>query len=141
MQYHSLQSNTMKLHAIPCIIINCWSSVPLPCGQYMAIFETYHRCCCFKTKETKALGRDNFKSSSSPKNSCEKKGNMNKNDAREKKRKGKEIWTKNATTIRKLHISGSSLEKFSKIHSQWTIRRTKQFGHKPTASSQTVILK
>ena len=25
---------------MPCIIINCWRSVPLPCGQYMAIFRT-----------------------------------------------------------------------------------------------------
>ena len=40
MQYYSIQSNTMKLHAIPCIIINCWRSVPLPCGQYMAIFDS-----------------------------------------------------------------------------------------------------
>ena len=38
MQYYSIQSNTMKLKPIPCIIINCWRSVPLPCGQYMAIF-------------------------------------------------------------------------------------------------------
>ena len=38
MQYYSIQSNTMKLKPIPCIIINCWRSVPLPCGQYKAIF-------------------------------------------------------------------------------------------------------
>ena len=40
MQYYSIQSNTMKLKPIPCIIINCWRSVPLPCGQYMAIFTS-----------------------------------------------------------------------------------------------------
>ena len=29
----------MQYNAIPCIINNCWRSVPLPCGQYMAIFN------------------------------------------------------------------------------------------------------
>ena len=29
----------MKHHAIPYIINNCWRSVPLPCGQYNAIFS------------------------------------------------------------------------------------------------------
>ena len=38
MQYYSIQSNTMKLKPIPCIIINCWRSVPLPCGQYNGHF-------------------------------------------------------------------------------------------------------
>ena len=38
MQYHTIPYNTMQFHAIPCIIYNCWRSVPLPCGQYMAIF-------------------------------------------------------------------------------------------------------
>ena len=28
----------MQYHAIPGIIYNCWRSVPLPCGQYKAIF-------------------------------------------------------------------------------------------------------
>ena len=28
----------MQYHAILCIINNCWRSVSLPCGQYMAIF-------------------------------------------------------------------------------------------------------
>ena len=51
MQYHAIPSNTMQFHAIlcnsmqypaiPCIINNCWRSVPLPWGQYMAIFY-YH---------------------------------------------------------------------------------------------------
>ena len=30
----------MQCHAIPCIINNCCRSVPLPCGQYMAIFSS-----------------------------------------------------------------------------------------------------
>ena len=44
MQYHAIPCNTMQYnaipcnHAIPCIINNCWRSVPLPSGQYMAIF-------------------------------------------------------------------------------------------------------
>ena len=38
MEYPVIPCNTMQYHAIPCIIINCWRSVPLPCGQYMAIF-------------------------------------------------------------------------------------------------------
>ena len=38
MQYHAIPCNTMQYPAIPCIIINCWRSVPLPCGQYIAIF-------------------------------------------------------------------------------------------------------
>ena len=48
MQYHAIQCNTlhyhiipcytMQYHAIPCPINNCWRSIPLPCGQYKAIF-------------------------------------------------------------------------------------------------------
>ena len=38
MQYHAIQFNTMHYQAIPCIINNCWRSVPLPFGQYKAIF-------------------------------------------------------------------------------------------------------
>ena len=38
MHYHAIQWNTMQPHAISCIINNCWWSVPLPCGQDMAIF-------------------------------------------------------------------------------------------------------
>ena len=38
MQYHAILCNTMQYHAIPCISNNCWRSVPLPCGQYKAIF-------------------------------------------------------------------------------------------------------
>ena len=42
MQYHAIPCNTMQYNAIPCntrqYINNCWRSVPLPCGQYMAIF-------------------------------------------------------------------------------------------------------
>ena len=41
MQYQAIQCNTMQYHAIPYIIYNCWRSVPLPCGQYMAIFILY----------------------------------------------------------------------------------------------------
>ena len=41
MQYHAILCNTMQHQAISCIINNCWRSVPLPCGQYMAIFKTY----------------------------------------------------------------------------------------------------
>ena len=37
-QYHAIPCNTMQYHAIPCIINNCWQSVPLPCGQYKVIF-------------------------------------------------------------------------------------------------------
>ena len=54
MQYYAILCNTMQCHAtlwqtlaysgIPwhnqCIISNCWRSVPLPCGQYMAIFKS-----------------------------------------------------------------------------------------------------
>ena len=40
MQYHSIPRNTMQYHTIPCTLNNCWRSVPLPCGQYMAIFST-----------------------------------------------------------------------------------------------------
>ena len=39
-QYHEMPCNTMQYHAIPCITNNCWRSVPLPCGQYNAIFYT-----------------------------------------------------------------------------------------------------
>ena len=39
MQYHAIPCNTMRNHAIPCIINHCWGSVPLPCGQYKAIFS------------------------------------------------------------------------------------------------------
>ena len=39
MQYYAIQYNTTQYHAIPCIIYNCWRSVPLPCGQYKAIFN------------------------------------------------------------------------------------------------------
>ena len=49
-QYHAIPCNTMKYHVIPCITMqyhaipcmpnNCWRSVPLPCGQYMAIFSS-----------------------------------------------------------------------------------------------------
>ena len=38
MQYHAIQCNTMQYHAIPCIINNCWRSVPLPCGHYNGHF-------------------------------------------------------------------------------------------------------
>ena len=38
MQYYAIQCNTLHYHLIPCIFNNCWWSVPLPCGQYMAIF-------------------------------------------------------------------------------------------------------
>ena len=39
MLYHAIPCNTMQYHLIPCNIINnCWRSVPLPCGQYIAIF-------------------------------------------------------------------------------------------------------
>ena len=38
MQYHAIPCNTTQYHAILCIINNCWRSVPLPCGQYKAIF-------------------------------------------------------------------------------------------------------
>ena len=38
MQFHATQCNTMQYHAKPCTINNCWRSVPLPCGQYKAIF-------------------------------------------------------------------------------------------------------
>ena len=44
MQYHEIPCNTMQYHAIPCLINNYWRSVPLPCGQYIAIFFI----CCFK---------------------------------------------------------------------------------------------
>ena len=33
MQYHAILYNIMQYHAIPCIINNCWRSVPLPCWQ------------------------------------------------------------------------------------------------------------
>ena len=39
MQYHAIPCNTMQNHAISCMLSNCWRSVPLPCGQYMAIFK------------------------------------------------------------------------------------------------------
>ena len=39
MQYYAIQCITKQYHAIPFIINNCWRSVPLPCGQYMAIFS------------------------------------------------------------------------------------------------------
>ena len=39
MQNHAISCNTMQYHAIPCMLNNCWRSVPLPCGQYMAIFS------------------------------------------------------------------------------------------------------
>ena len=38
MQYYAIQNNAMPYHAIPCIINNCWRSVPLPCGQYNGHF-------------------------------------------------------------------------------------------------------
>ena len=38
MQYHAIGCKSMQYHAIPCIINNCLMSVPLPCGQYKAIF-------------------------------------------------------------------------------------------------------
>ena len=38
MQYHAIPCYTMQYHAIPCIFNTCWRSVPLPCGQYKAIF-------------------------------------------------------------------------------------------------------
>ena len=38
LQYHAIPCITMQYHAIPCMPSNCWRSVPLPCGQYMAIF-------------------------------------------------------------------------------------------------------
>ena len=41
MQYNAIPCNTVKHNAIPCININCWRSVPLPCGQYNAIFIIY----------------------------------------------------------------------------------------------------
>ena len=34
----------MQYHEIPCIINNCWRSVPLPCGQYKAIFDIEQLC-------------------------------------------------------------------------------------------------
>ena len=37
LQYHAIPCNTMQYYSIPFIINNCWRSVPLPCGQYMAI--------------------------------------------------------------------------------------------------------
>ena len=40
MQYHAIPCTTMQHNAIPCIINNWWRSVPLPCGQYKAIFNT-----------------------------------------------------------------------------------------------------
>merc|ERR1712120_121062 len=40
MQYHAIQCNAMLYHAIPWNINNCRRSVPLPCGQYMAIFSS-----------------------------------------------------------------------------------------------------
>ena len=36
--HHAIPCNTMQYHAIPWMLNNCWRSVPLPCGQYMAIF-------------------------------------------------------------------------------------------------------
>ena len=38
MQYYAIPCNSMQYHAIQCIINSCWRSVPLPCGQYKAIF-------------------------------------------------------------------------------------------------------
>ena len=49
MQYYAIPCNTMQYHAIRCIINNCWRSVPLPCGQYKAIF-------CFILKLSKMKG-------------------------------------------------------------------------------------
>ena len=40
MQYHAIPCNIMQYHARPWMLNNCWRSVPLPCGQYMAIFIT-----------------------------------------------------------------------------------------------------
>ena len=36
--YHAILFNTMQYHSIPCIVNNCWRSVPLSGGQYKAIF-------------------------------------------------------------------------------------------------------
>ena len=38
MQYYAIACNNMQYHAITYIIKYCWRSVPLPCGQYKAIF-------------------------------------------------------------------------------------------------------
>ena len=44
MQCHATLWQTLAYSGIPwhnqCIISNCWRSVPLPCGQYMAIFKS-----------------------------------------------------------------------------------------------------
>ena len=37
-QCRAIPCNTIQHHAIPCIINNCWRSVPLPCGQYNGHF-------------------------------------------------------------------------------------------------------
>ena len=34
----------MQCNAIPCIINNCWRSVPLPCGQYNGHFYRLYLC-------------------------------------------------------------------------------------------------
>ena len=44
MQYHTILWNTKQYHAIPCIINNCWRSVPLPCGQYNGHFLLSLNC-------------------------------------------------------------------------------------------------
>ena len=43
MQYHASQCNTMQFHAISCNTMRhykCCRSVPVPCGQYKAIFSS-----------------------------------------------------------------------------------------------------
>ena len=47
MQFYAIQCNAMLYHVIPCIINNCWRSVPLPCGQYNG-----HFCHCKDTLST-----------------------------------------------------------------------------------------
>ena len=46
MYYRAVPCNTMQYHAIPCLIYTCWRSVPLPCGQYKAIFSSVFLCLC-----------------------------------------------------------------------------------------------
>ena len=47
MQYLAIQFNTLQCHAIPCIINNCWRSLPLPCRHYKAIFYFYSHAFTF----------------------------------------------------------------------------------------------
>ena len=70
-QYNAILCNTMQYHAIPCIINNCWRSVPLPCGQYNGHFltQTQRKCqkmqgCDVKVSYRPVLG-ESLKSSTS----------------------------------------------------------------------------